>query len=75
MLSWMKGRTGQRKRPCLTMERPASIRALILSGQYLNGEEGAGGYLVVAGKVPRAFFSKKYYGYVADDNGKELSAG
>ena len=41
----------------------------------MNAELEAGGYLTVAGKVPRAFFSKKYYGYVADEGGKELSAG
>lgn len=31
----------------------------------LNDELKSGGYIVVAGKIPRAFWEKKFYGYEA----------
>jgi len=31
--------------------------------RQLNGELEASGYLTVSGKIPRAFWEKKFYGY------------
>ena len=31
----------------------------------LNAELKAAGYIVIAGKVPRGYFEKRWYGYIA----------
>lgn len=31
----------------------------------LNAELKASGYIVIAGKVPRGYFEKRWYGYIA----------
>ncbi len=33
--------------------------------RQLNGELEKAGFIVVAGKIPRAFWEKKFYGYQA----------
>jgi hypothetical protein len=35
--------------------------------RQLNDELEKSGYIVVAGKIPRAFWEKKFYGYAAID--------
>lgn len=52
----------------LTAEDVAEVLGISKGHAYklirkLNEELKASGYLIVAGKIPRAFFETKFYGY------------
>lgn len=59
------------KKQFMEAKEVAEVMGVSLGKAYqlirdMNRELAAGGYLTVAGKVPIAFFQKKYYGFESE---------